>query len=479
MKYLPPELHYEVCEYLSLEDIRRYRLVNKTFSHVGAAKLFRQLTFHASDESLNQVCAVAAHPVLRKQVKSLIWDANLWDIGTYGSSFEEFRNYTSDHSRSGLQEMEHKLARQLNVSRDQLVLEHQSEVESEVQRHYGLYQARRIDEQRVLRERLTAICLRPILRRFLGMEKISIHNGDYYKWCPKRWPDYYWGGDHVLPETKATELLARGEGAWQDNLGSGLPVWHPFEHSIIAVGHQLKELVVDHLSWKTFQSEFRVSMLARHCPGLVSLKLAVAVEAGYGTKIEVNNSGQCRSIMKNGQLAGFIAGLSKLQVLEIRFPYYARTYVAAVELSDIIPADQTGLRRLVLERFETSEAHISKLLRSNRKTLKDLSLQDIYLNPRGSWTRIFKMIRNRLSLTSAQFDGVLCDSVRPNVPLDRFNHRAGVEDGWDFMWYSDEGEDERLGYALSDYLVKGPVCPLTYDMKIAVQKGRKELVAEP
>jgi hypothetical protein len=77
---IPPELHHRVCKYLSLTHLHSYRLVNKHFGSVGAANLFRQLVFHASFASVGRIHNIAAHPLLRQHVQSLVWDANMWAL---------------------------------------------------------------------------------------------------------------------------------------------------------------------------------------------------------------------------------------------------------------------------------------------------------------------------------------------------------------------------------------------------------------
>lgn len=117
-----------------------------------------------------------------------------------------------------------------------------------------------------------------------------------------------------------------------------------------------------------------------------------------------------------------------------------------------------------------------KLLPANASTLISLSLTDMFLNPQGSWEKIFKMVRQRLSLTHAYFDGKLCNSVRPGLDHDDYgwNQCAAMEDEWNFDWYSDDEGDEggvALGRKLASYLIDGTSNPLNRESKTATQRG--------
>lgn len=91
MDSLPPELHHQVCGYLPRKDLPSYHLVNKRFGDVGAASLFKSITFHAIYRSFFQVSALASHLSIHKNVKELIWDANVWEMGSIVSDYDSFK----------------------------------------------------------------------------------------------------------------------------------------------------------------------------------------------------------------------------------------------------------------------------------------------------------------------------------------------------------------------------------------------------
>ncbi|KAF1994971.1 hypothetical protein P154DRAFT_360713 [Amniculicola lignicola CBS 123094] len=79
MESLPNELHAEIAEYLSTEQLRCYRLVSTRFAYIGARRLFRVLPFHASSPSFDRIVAASQHEVIKHQVQALLWDSNFWE----------------------------------------------------------------------------------------------------------------------------------------------------------------------------------------------------------------------------------------------------------------------------------------------------------------------------------------------------------------------------------------------------------------
>lgn len=474
MEHMPPELHHSVCDYLPLEDVRKYRLVSKAFALAGATRLFRQLTFHASFDSFNRVYAVATHSVLRRHVKSLLWDANLWDLGEDVTCFEEYKGYLS--RRHGPEEMEKAFAKLIGIGQHASLRMYQLDIVFELRRQYELYCQCKAEEATVLKQCLNADSLTIILHRFLNLEEIKIADGAHQDRSGKifkSWPD---SGFHELrgQELGKIHLLVRGEGSWRDTLKSGLSAQRAFENGMTAAGFQLRALEVNQFSWRMFESNADFVQLAKLCPNLSSLKLTITAQTDKVDHVE-----ECRVLMKNGKLKEFITALTGLRDLDVAFPHNSDEYEKAVNLANVIPYTQEGLRSLSIRRFETSESNFIKLIRSNASTLKSLCLEDIYLTSRGSWVEIFNIIRREVHLSSAEFKGQLCDRIRPSK-------LGSMENGWDFyggcydscnVIFSDHDCRKELGIALEKYLVHGGQCPLSHNKKEAVLRGFMDPVA--
>jgi hypothetical protein len=86
--YLPLEVLTEVATYLPDDDLLNYRLVNKAHAAAGARERFSVLAFHASSSSVQRLLDIAKDDHLRKCVKYLVWDSNMWDTGV-----DQLHNY--------------------------------------------------------------------------------------------------------------------------------------------------------------------------------------------------------------------------------------------------------------------------------------------------------------------------------------------------------------------------------------------------
>ena len=481
---MPPELLHEVCENLPRKDLPSYRLVNKVFADVGAAGLFKRIIFHASFASFFRVSHLAAHPQLHKYLQELVWDTNVWEMDVIVPDYDAFRARVKHKVYAY-----HSLGMHASdpgsryTPVEHFTASHQAKLESQVQQAYILYQQRKAEESVVLKDHLTGDRFSAVIRQFPSLREVKILNGAITTWtepdevCSSTplWPD--WSSE--VPDRMSDEVIARGEGCWEVNLKTGLPAHHAFQQSLLAFGDQLKTLDICHLSYKSFASDLNVARVARHCPNITTLKLVVLVRVGRDNVAE-DHTEDCRVLMKNGVLKEFLAALHKLNDLTLWVTHKSREYVQAVDLADVIPSDRTGLREIYFNRFETSEEHLMKLLRTNATTLRCLALTDVFLNPQGSWEKIFRLVRQRLNLTHAHFNGHLCDSVRIDAESDQYSHCTGMEDGWDFNWYSDDEDDEggvELCRKLRAHLVDGEPSPLSRKTKTAFLMKRKDLIS--
>jgi hypothetical protein len=484
MDHMPPELHHEVCAYLLPEDLPTYRLVNKTFASVGAARLFQQVRFHASFASFDRVVYLSTHAELHKYVKKMIWDANVWDMGEDISDFGAFRAYVRNKFTRywTIQMHEDRKTRSHFTKDEQSSPKFQADLETEIQQGYVLYRQRKVEELAVLSVQLSSSSLAVVLGRFINLSEVAVLNGWHaqHSWLPGPYPFLLltscpiWSPRHQ--DRYLNDLVTRGWGVCEDNLQSGLPAHRALENSMSALGCQMRALEVDHLCFKTFDPCYDIAQAARGFPNITKLHLAILMQMeNYIDSMDellTDQPAECRATMKKGILKDFVAALTKLEELKLRFPRRCEPYVQAVDLANVLPLDRMGLQALCLQQFETSEEHITKLLESNATTLKSLILADIFLSPHGSWERIFRKVRDRIDLTSAHFTGYLCDSVQYDLNWDDVDNRLynGMEDGWDFIQHSDDIEGG-LRTQLPKYLIDGAEYPLKPDNRLGSTRG--------
>jgi hypothetical protein len=249
MDRLPPELHHQVCGYLPRKDLPNYRLVNKQFSDIASPVLFHQLVFYANSASFDRIHAVAAHPVFWKHVRTLIWDANTWDLGDDVASLQDFRNCLEIYA-GGTFEFELYTAKQKGVDMLHLATYSQADIDFEIERQHVLYTERIAEELNTLKLRLRTEKLKPVLARFRQLNEVKILNGQYeltHGKTAKKWPSYFHSVGPVPPRAYL-QLFARGEGTWREDRTMRLPGQYAFEQVIKALSYHTSRLELDHLS---------------------------------------------------------------------------------------------------------------------------------------------------------------------------------------------------------------------------------------
>jgi hypothetical protein len=502
MEHINHEISQRLCEFLPLTDLPNLRLVNKAFAAVGAIKLFRQLTFHASNPSFNRILAAATHLVFRRYVKILIWDANVWDHKF--RSFEEWEKYMKEDAwapkRTNV--VEKFVPKQLDALQPMpMGIKPEMEIASELRRQWLIYGQNLREETDVLKHCLDVDSLRQIFGQLSSLEEIRIVNGNFRlddgevikDWgndgeVIKDWGNdgeviKDWGNDGEVikdwgndgeskPSPSGHSLLARGEGSCWTHLQHGPPAEEALKRSIRAAGDKLKVLSVDHLSWISFTVGGLPDTLHKHCPNVVALKLVFTTTEGDNEWNWIDDRRNCYADMQSGQLKRFISGLQKLERLHIVFPPGRRNASginsgAAACLVNVIPSQVYNLRSLAVEGVDTSESFFINIVQNNATTLDSIHLHNIYLKPAGSWIRIFNTIRRQLGLKVAELGGHLCDSADIDARQLDFN----IEDGWNL-------ELNKLGAALSKYLVDGGACPLKHNLKEGVRLGTMDPVEE-
>ncbi|KAH3968186.1 hypothetical protein HBH98_071020 [Parastagonospora nodorum] len=326
MDRIPPELHHRVCKYLSLTDLNSYRLVNKQFGSVGAANLFRQLVLHASFASVGHILAIAAHPLLRQHVQSLVWDANMWTLASARLPWDPPRE----------QRIEQWLAEQLNVGPAEKA-KYQIELEFELGRQYMQYRENIAEESTVTRKRLTTAYLNPILARFCQLSEIKIENVPFTildgKINKSKLGNPCYQGE--VPARVGNVLIARGEGMWKEDLPAGLPAQHAFETSLQLDTCPMKVLEVNHMHWKYFEPSISFVGCGNRASSLNDTLTTLSMTlTTYSEDPEEAEMSLCRKAMKSGALKSFIQGLRNLKDLTILMPYKSDQYCGAVHLSE-------------------------------------------------------------------------------------------------------------------------------------------------
>ena len=78
--HLPAEIHRLIATYVHRDDLPHYRLASKQLCVIGTEELFNTIVFHYSTASIDRLQKLSANDRLRRCVKTIFWDDNLWHI---------------------------------------------------------------------------------------------------------------------------------------------------------------------------------------------------------------------------------------------------------------------------------------------------------------------------------------------------------------------------------------------------------------
>lgn len=79
---LPVEMYRMITQLTDRKDLSNFRLVSRAFADIGAKELFGTITFKYSWAKIEQIMNIKACGHLRRCVKTIVWNSNLWYIPT-------------------------------------------------------------------------------------------------------------------------------------------------------------------------------------------------------------------------------------------------------------------------------------------------------------------------------------------------------------------------------------------------------------
>jgi hypothetical protein len=280
-------------------------------------------------------------------------------------------------------------------------------------------------------------------------------------------------GINSIPVSSGLDLRTRGEGLWQGCVPSRAASYLAFRTSMTIFAqnpNKIKELEINHLPWQLLQrSSFLRPLLKAHTDSWALTRLCLTVPFHMSCYWNYEDIDLCQKTMSHGLLRQFITNLPKPVDLSMVFPCVNEECHRATKLSDVLPSTILNLQKLRLEYFETSETFFTHILHANAPTIQVLDLADMYLDPQGSWIRIFKFLRrNQEQLSSAKISGEFGDSITffSDPPL--YHDPVliySLDDVWMFHTLP------IVARRLERYLIHGGPCPLLHSDKQGVMLG--------
>ncbi|ORX94219.1 hypothetical protein BCR34DRAFT_580133 [Clohesyomyces aquaticus] len=439
---LPREVHLEILRYVGNDDLHNYRLASKLLAEIGAVELFRILGFHARWDSIRCIKSVGQHHTLRSHVRAVVCNANLWGLSVW-----DFAGYEDLHlleCGSGCPSMPLRGCPKCGRTRSQLRVEYS-------QRKGAIHGLEGLVSTHHLWDLLLSL---PLLSKlFFTNEALDIQGRRMKKTAPT--PD----SEHRLLSlgtvSKVHRLILESPGLDAYFLGPSTERYD-LQTATHLAGKKLTKLRIDCLDRRTFLPAVYPFGTGTTLPNLRSLKLCLATWYTNFPRSDSDNVLEMRGSpapYPHGLLKSFLQSLPALKSLSLqlhkRTRHYLHGYITlndgSSDLGDIFPLGNPwpSLSKLSLDRFDTSEEDLIRLLDSHKGTLETLRMQNMCLKATGSWSRVFEHINKNPTLSRVSLLGNF--------------YIAPAETGKDHIKWN---LDERLGRALEHYMNAGGDNPL-------------------
>jgi len=432
--HLPAEIHRLIAAYVHREDLPHYRLASKQLCVIGTEELFGTIVFHYSTASVDRLQKLSANDRLRRCVKTIFWDDNLWHIYRVEGMHEwkMYWDFTAGrhlprHRRSDSQELDKPLYAQL----------------AEDRREWEAY-GDKVKDERIARQTMSQF---EALGNFQNLRSIHMVNGQLsqaHRGVRKV--------AHALPRAlPVSPVLRRGEGI---NFFYALPGVEAFRTVQQYCKPSLRKLKLDRVQPQAFTSWEPGEL---HC--LTSLDITIFGFSGdwrfQSTKWTLE------LLMENLEM--FIACLPELESLKLGLENgQAETTAPLASIRHVFAAETTWpkLRKLSLSGFSATPETLVSLLSRHSSTLKDLRLCDISWKAGPNDTAEEKPKVPLRSIQHCAWPGVL-QEIAECLSLKRATVSGTLGENGDVLGWRLDKKDDGLAADVESYLVSGGQCPLT------------------
>ncbi|KAF2706188.1 hypothetical protein K504DRAFT_447911 [Pleomassaria siparia CBS 279.74] len=304
MTTLPDDIQFCIVPYLNHEGLGNYRLASQSLSRIGAKVLFRAIKFHASCRSVRTVEEASKDEHIRKCVKEVVWDTNMWDLVV--DTFDEWSVYVTTWYDKSLPRANFKPEHiPEDIDFHKRILE------------YKVYRQRREEEIEVLIECLQADNLASILSSLPALNKVRImnkallfHNGRVLR-----------VGSRSL-EPQFPHFLARGEMVFGNYFARDLLASHALRtvtNAFHTIGSTPK-LWINPLDYRLFSLITSFENSASAYQNLTSLKLGLLVTRKRRIAMNLGTETESRQ-RACYQARNPFTGLQKLRLLSVELSH--------------------------------------------------------------------------------------------------------------------------------------------------------------
>ncbi|KAG9189118.1 hypothetical protein G6011_05986 [Alternaria panax] len=433
MPYLPAEIHRIIAQYVHREDLPSYRLVNRQLYDIGTEELFSTIVSHYSTASIDRLKELSANERLRRHVKTIFWDTNLWSLNNV-RDFHEWERYFAHRA---------EIDRMHNADFDSRHLYTSGYTQlSQNRREWEAYLDRVTDEKKARKalERLQ------VLGCFQNLRSIHIVHGA------------------LLPAHRGLQKVA------ELFLGA-LPAPAVLRRGLELEGFNGSPGVEAFLTiqqyCKSFLKKFRLNAVHPCCfsllePGAFDNLSSLNIKLSPWT-CRNNPSTRSSTIQLMNDLKMFLVRSKQLESLRIdlnRGNATTRGHRAVLSVRQVFGDEHTWpkLRKLSLRNFFTTPESLLLLLSRHSSTLKDLRLHSIGWEKSLSGTPKARPDRSLRPVRSPVWPQVL-QKMSELLCLEHVTV-SGMVDEIRFVFGWRLNKNDGLAAAITDYLITGRQCPL-------------------
>lgn len=454
MDRLSPEVVHIIASQLSVADLLRFRLTSRSLAEIGAAHLLPLVTFEAHEQELARLGAIARHPVLARNVRSLVYFADTQEqppvpLGPYVAAYKRERDRTrrrlTRHPTAGL-------GAGYLLSQARLETAHRE------------YVAAAASQQCVLADRLDVAALRDeVLPRLAGLRALAVIESY----------EFGGGGGGAARRGQWRRKTPFNDMIHSDSLvldrpfgGRQLEALLQANSEVARSENNIESLCASSVHWSFLDREDPAELRRLFDPlvrKLKRLELAMSIEVVDGRPEARNTIEQVEEVMARGHVRDVLGSLAELDTLAVDFSgYVCRDWHGPVVALGHLLAPGCrwrNLRRLALGAVHCPRQELEGALQLHRATLRELCLHDFGLEL-TSWRKLLPWIRQNMDLS----DACLCGYLKGCS-------EDGVDSGATELWCLDSplGNTHGMRSSVNMYCRRGGKCypdklPLSADV---------------
>lgn len=453
---LPPEILHTIFRQLFEDDMPALRLQSKYLCAAATPHFVRSVDVRFKKTSIESLLALSKHPILSHNVKTIRYELNIvekkgrpqWEKSASMVGLSRRMDDMPHPPKQSASEREWRLFQRTSRTVVRQAMEQKS-TQEELDVAWPIYQ-RYLQEQDDMISQDHAC--QDLLQAFQGFPNLSsIHIN--YGWG--LWPGYESSNPFEDGLCKATS----NNGDASDT-ARGLKEIMPLLRMLCEANMNLLSFRVGSLNWRFFEwcgddgehANFFEKM-KQMMASLKDFKLVITTWSDLNTddsdilEEEVN---KCREYLANGVLGRLLAAAPDLRKLAITFDAHQEECPIDFKYL-VLDTHWPHLHTLEIDSVDTHEEVWLHFFERQAKTIKRLSLSMIRLLE-GEWADVLERMQELLDLDEAHF---MYDLVgdRP------WQYWALGPRGYTSS-KDDSAEENRLRWALEDFMVYGGECPL-------------------